>query len=89
MDFDHFKEINDKYGHLTGDRVLRQAAESMQGAVRPYDAVGRYGGEEFLIVLPGCDRINAESHAERLRLALRELAISAPRPRFTSQPALA
>lgn len=78
VDFDHFKEINDKHGHLTGDRVLGQAAESMQSAVRPYDAVGRYGGEEFLIVLPGCDRINAESHAERLRQALRELAISAP-----------
>ncbi len=78
VDLDYFKKINDGHGHLTGDHVLRQAAETMQNAVRPYDAVGRYGGEEFIVVLPGCDEINAVSHAERLRQALRGLSVSSP-----------
>jgi diguanylate cyclase (GGDEF)-like protein len=75
IDLDHFKRINDTYGHLAGDRVLREAAAAMAGAIRPYDAVGRYGGEEFLMLLPGCDRINAVSHAERIRLALSDIAV--------------
>lgn len=69
-DIDFFKLINDTYGHLTGDDVLRQVAETMRDATRRYDSVGRYGGEEFLIVLPGCDASNAVSHAERLRSAV-------------------
>src|SRR5262249_46465639 len=54
-DLDHFKAVNDPYGHLAGDAVLRQAAERMAAVARPYDHVGRFGGEEFLIVLPGCE----------------------------------
>jgi two-component system, cell cycle response regulator len=66
-DLDHFKRINDTWGHLAGDHVLRQAARRMQVALRVYDSVGRYGGEEFLAVLPGCGSEDAMGLAERLR----------------------
>ena len=66
-DLDHFKRINDSFGHLAGDAVLREAAQRMNSAMRGYDAVGRYGGEEFLIVAPGCDADNAMQAAERVR----------------------
>ena len=69
-DLDHFKDLNDNYGHLAGDSVLREVTRRMSGSIRPYDAVGRYGGEEFLVVLPGCDTRAGMSHAERLRHAL-------------------
>jgi two-component system cell cycle response regulator len=78
VDLDHFKSINDTHGHLVGDQVLREVAQVMSSAIRPYDAVGRLGGEEFLLVLPGCDRINAVGHAERLRLALLRIAVHTP-----------
>ena len=66
-DLDRFKQINDTWGHLTGDAVLFEASRRMKAAVRRYDSVGRYGGEEFLIVLPGCDRDSAQIQAERIR----------------------
>jgi len=66
-DLDHFKQINDAHGHPAGDTVLREVAQRMRCAVRPYDSIGRYGGEEFLIVVPGCDRGGALRQAERLR----------------------
>ncbi len=69
-DLDHFKQVNDMYGHLAGDAVLREAARRMRMIVGAYDDVGRYGGEEFLIVLPGCDAANAGKLAERIREAL-------------------
>lgn len=66
-DIDHFKQVNDTYGHATGDAVLREVANRLHAAVRSYDAVGRYGGEEFLVVLVGCSSHLAMSRAEHLR----------------------
>jgi diguanylate cyclase (GGDEF)-like protein len=70
IDIDCFKQTNDTYGHLAGDAVLREAAKRMKAAVRRYDSVGRYGGEEFLIVLPGCTEDAAFLQAERVRQAV-------------------
>jgi diguanylate cyclase (GGDEF)-like protein len=65
-DIDHFKKINDTYGHLAGDAVLRLTAQKIDSMVRPYDAVGRYGGEEFLLILPECCKECAVAFAHRL-----------------------
>jgi diguanylate cyclase (GGDEF)-like protein len=69
-DLDHFKQVNDTHGHMAGDEVLREAARRIQSGLRSYDAVGRYGGEEFLMVLPGCGSDAAAAQAERLRQTL-------------------
>jgi diguanylate cyclase (GGDEF)-like protein len=66
-DVDHFKNINDSRGHAAGDSVLRIIASSMAAVVRPYDSVGRYGGEEFVIVAPGCGLAETCELAERVR----------------------
>lgn len=66
-DIDHFKKVNDSEGHLFGDEALREIARRLQSKLRPYDGVGRYGGEEFLLVLPGCDLEGALQRAEELR----------------------
>ncbi len=66
-DLDHFKDVNDTFGHLAGDEALCEAYRRMANAMRPYDMIGRYGGEEFLIVLPGCDEPGALHFCERLR----------------------
>ena len=70
VDLDHFKNINDNHGHPAGDAVLREAARRMQSSVRQYDFVGRYGGEEFLILLTNCGEAESFSQAERLRKQL-------------------
>jgi two-component system cell cycle response regulator len=74
-DLDHFKNVNDTYGHLVGDEVLREAARRLLGSVRSYDFVGRYGGEEFLIVLNNCDTGQALPRAEEVRKAVAGLPI--------------
>ena len=74
-DLDHFKKINDTYGHLAGDSVLREVASRMRSAIRAYDHVGRYGGEEFLVVLPGCAEEGALRQGERLRACFNESPI--------------
>ncbi|OIO94298.1 MAG: diguanylate cyclase response regulator [Armatimonadetes bacterium CG2_30_59_28] len=66
IDIDHFKAVNDAYGHQAGDAVLKEVAARVSTTVRPYDSVGRYGGEEFLVILPGCDEPRAQIVAERL-----------------------
>lgn len=67
IDVDHFKEINDTWGHLTGDAVLAEVARLLQGAVRTVDLVARYGGEEFVVILPETPLDGAATFAERIR----------------------
>jgi diguanylate cyclase (GGDEF)-like protein len=67
IDLDDFKGVNDSFGHLAGDAVLRAAADVMRTLMRSYDTVGRYGGDEFLVVMPNCSIERAETFAERLR----------------------
>jgi diguanylate cyclase (GGDEF)-like protein len=85
VDVDCFKKINDYYGHPVGDLVLQEIARRLGSCIRVSDEIGRYGGEEFLIVLPGCDRYAALSRAEQFRktiesepipLAQRELHVT-------------
>jgi diguanylate cyclase (GGDEF)-like protein len=67
MDIDHFKKINDTRGHLIGDEVLRALTGHLKTEIRSYDSLGRYGGEEFLVLLPGCDTAKLAAKAEQLR----------------------
>ncbi len=70
VDLDHFKAVNDTHGHPAGDAVLREASRRLRAGLRSYDLLGRYGGEEFLVALPGCDGVAGSAIAERLRHAL-------------------
>jgi diguanylate cyclase (GGDEF)-like protein len=72
LDIDFFKKVNDTYGHLAGDEVLKEICERLKASVRAYDAVGRYGGEEFVVVYPAADLTQATAQAERLRRAVEE-----------------
>jgi diguanylate cyclase (GGDEF)-like protein len=67
LDVDHFKQVNDTYGHQTGDAVLREVADALVANTKNYDVAARYGGDEFVVLLPGCSRVDAMRVAERVR----------------------
>lgn len=77
-DIDHFKGVNDNYGHQVGDLVLQRFTEQLSKSARPYDFVGRYGGEEFVVCLPGVDASQSRSVAERMRKKVEEMKIKLP-----------
>jgi diguanylate cyclase (GGDEF)-like protein len=79
LDIDHFKKINDTYGHPAGDGVIKRLAETCAQALRPSDIVGRYGGEEFIISLPETEEKEAQLVAERLRRSIADNAVSTVR----------
>jgi diguanylate cyclase (GGDEF)-like protein len=76
VDLDHFKRINDHYGHAAGDNVLRQMAVTLRSSFRETDFIARYGGEEFVVIAPDCDLARAVMLAERLRVAVADLQIA-------------
>jgi diguanylate cyclase (GGDEF)-like protein len=75
FDIDHFKQVNDTWGHAAGDQVLRAVAETAQGCLRRIDSCGRIGGEEFLVVLPETDLDEGQGAAERLRVAIENCSV--------------
>jgi diguanylate cyclase (GGDEF)-like protein len=85
IDIDRFKDYNDGHGHLAGDHVLRQVADALAANTRPSDRVYRYGGEEFLVLLPGATIIDALAVAERQRAAVAALGIRTDRPARTDE----
>lgn len=76
LDLDHFKQVNDRYGHVAGDEVLQAVSHALKQDVRDYDLIGRFGGEEFAVLLPGVDTDEAIRTAERLRQRVARLRIS-------------
>lgn len=70
IDLDHFKAINDNFGHASGDIVLKEVTRRMEANSRKYDLIGRYGGEEFILILPHCDNKDGRRQAERLRKSI-------------------
>ncbi len=77
-DIDHFKEINDSLGHAAGDEALKEMARRLTSALRPYDLAGRYGGEEFLLILPTCPLTAATHRAEQLRILASKEPVPTP-----------
>jgi diguanylate cyclase (GGDEF)-like protein len=76
VDLDHFKKVNDVYGHLAGDAVLKAVAATISGQIRGYDSVGRFGGEEFVVLLPGVSEREAVTAAERIRIAVTTVEVT-------------
>jgi len=76
-DLDHFKQVNDSFGHVPGDAVLNEVAQRLQSDLRDYDLVGRYGGEEFLLILPNCPLITGIRRADEIRCLVSERPIVA------------
>ncbi|HLV87836.1 MAG TPA: diguanylate cyclase [Candidatus Sulfotelmatobacter sp.] len=82
-DLDHFKKINDSHGHSAGDAVLQETARRFRNGLRIYDGVGRYGGEEFLLVMPGCDLTATVRRADAIRNIISGEPISTPQSNLT------
>jgi diguanylate cyclase (GGDEF)-like protein len=78
LDVDHFKQVNDTYGHQTGDAVLREVSEALVANTKNYDVAARYGGDEFVVLLPGCSREDAMRVAERVRNGIARAVGEAP-----------
>jgi diguanylate cyclase (GGDEF)-like protein len=77
-DLDNFKDVNDQFGHATGDVVLREFAQTLEGGIRDVDLAGRWGGEEFVLVLPGTDLAGAARVAERIRTERADRVVLSP-----------
>jgi len=77
-DIDHFKRVNDTMGHAAGDEVLKEVGRRLKQDLRPYDIVGRYGGEEFLLILPGCNLANGVKRADDIRKIVAGQPIATP-----------
>jgi diguanylate cyclase (GGDEF)-like protein len=85
VDLDHFKAFNDSYGHIAGDQALVAAAKALEDGLRSYDLVGRFGGEEFTVLLPNADEAEAQRAAERLRRRVADLVLpGTPGARLTA-----
>ncbi len=83
IDIDDFKDINDRFGHLVGDRVLKRVASVVQQGLRKIDIIGRYGGDEFMVVLPETTLENAKIVANRVQEYVRAIRIEVPTPSIT------
>ncbi len=83
-DLDHFKRINDTFGHSAGDMVLQETTRRFRAGLREYDGVGRYGGEEFLFVLPGCDLTTTIHRADAIRHLIEKDAMVMPQDNLTA-----
>jgi diguanylate cyclase (GGDEF)-like protein len=78
LDVDHFKQVNDSYGHQIGDAVLREVADALVANTKSFDVTARYGGDEFVVLLPGCRRVDAARVAERVRSGIARSVGEAP-----------
>jgi two-component system, cell cycle response regulator len=82
FDLDHFKAVNDRFGHLVGDSVLKEVVRLVQASLRPYDQIGRFGGDEFVLLLPQCDEEGAVGLGDRIRSLIQRTPLETPEGRL-------